>query len=1288
MTEWTPADRLLHSLWGQGFEIALKAGMISALRKAGFLESAPECVLGTLDPWWGMRAADVTASFLEEVKSTGIDDPDILAYIRSGLQHVRILGAGLGQTIVPELLRRRDLAVGTSRLRYMWCPLQLPRAGKEDWSERGGQRRDFIAAWPGLFSEGDLDATGVFGKGDPGNADLALWFEPVGKGRPLLVLVEMSMNVPPDVLNHGEAETHLREITTYAARANARSVFSKVKAEVAGGEGFDLSSGMADLMPAFTGRDKPFYKLCQACSYLVGFARVVASLPDAGPIDGLALSVTHMGIESISATFGGDDPRTGLIADLGLSYRNAVSSTEREEGVDSFVREALDRLVRTLPKALSEPFRLALGNDRIGQNFAVDADESLVACDIEDEGGFHNPCHVFTREEAVALAGADPDVSAFLRRDPGSIASAAPTTNAGVSLRGLHGAFVAEAIRSVPRGQLAVLGLEGNPGIGKTTAARLAISGMNADGEGTLLVYVSPRLVINEDVTDKFAGDVRDRVLCLTTNSRLIAGAPIWHANQVVIGNRPRRDVDSAVAWAGLADLVEPAGACLFLDPEQKNDAEVENLGPGMQKLPETERRDRLRDERRPGVLQTLATAARQALKVNPNVRGLVLTAAMQGLRSATGLKGFEALFDTRPREGQKALDERSAFARRFPRVVFMVDEIAGDGAGAPFVVQARRFLEDQFLKPFRDVDEEPPFSCVLVAADASLSNEEVLARYLANDQGSPDKVLVSPSRGGTPFSLACRPLRLGPGKPVPALHVMTNSFPADRLKLRYKVRFTHLRKAERTTGQSMTERELIREQQAQGIIGRIYEEIALALAPGDGQVILFLQDKASLRDLRRILIHGDDDLGLRGLLDPDEVAIIDNNVESRERSSIVSDQNRSRYRAILMTSSGARGISFPDATRLIVAMPRFKPESALMEVAQVVYRGRGDGGDRRDREITLVIEEFAVSEDEPDPRRWMQRVSDLVTLACLARATLLTRITGDAGFRDRSLAIVPVGAVGLEGTAAMMSQILRDMQTELDSAKRDVNFPQDMRGLLANTERLVSEAFRGLHIRADGEGAKPASLSRDDFVGGYRTAWTSEIGPLVPDAMLPSGTLSGGPFVIERIGEFEEEFAFDGWDTQRKAVLERLQKNLYRITQERLPNRLRRAARNLYDILRRSDERQRHEFSTVKSVKASDAWLVIPADRGAFSLIDEAGRRQGLSGKDEEWRDALAASVGARKGVPVIPCYEEWPFFVSLGDPDPLGFEAVFDGRYLGATREFNLLNVLMLAKESPGKP
>jgi len=71
-----------------------------------------------------------------------------------------------------------------------------------------------------------------------------------------------------------------------------------------------------------------------------------------------------------------------------------------------------------------------------------------------------------------------------------------------------------------------VIALEGNPGIGKTTAVRRYLEATN---DGYLFIYVSPRVVLNRDVTESLArkNGHSTGILTLTSNAQLNAGQSV-----------------------------------------------------------------------------------------------------------------------------------------------------------------------------------------------------------------------------------------------------------------------------------------------------------------------------------------------------------------------------------------------------------------------------------------------------------------------------------------------------------------------------------------------------------------------------------------------------------------------------------------------------------------------------------------------------------------------------------------------------------------------------------------
>ena len=56
------------------------------------------------------------------------------------------------------------------------------------------------------------------------------------------------------------------------------------------------------------------------------------------------------------------------------------------------------------------------------------------------------------------------------------------------------------------------------------------------------------------------------------------------------------------------------------------------------------------------------------------------------------------------PINNQAGKQERMAFAKRISTIVVMVDELTGDGAGAPFIHSIAKWLDNQFIRPFEDI--------------------------------------------------------------------------------------------------------------------------------------------------------------------------------------------------------------------------------------------------------------------------------------------------------------------------------------------------------------------------------------------------------------------------------------------------------------------------------------------------------------------------------------------------------------------------------------------------------
>ncbi len=981
---------------------------------------------------------------------------------------------------------------------------------------------------------------------------------------------------------------------------------------------------------------------------------------------------------------------------MGMAYRRTTKLVDGdEEGLADQVEAVFKQILTRLPKGLRNGLKELRAIPKPGEDYCLDFEERVP--------DFVNPMQNYTKDESITLVTEQPELEAYFGKPAkAAIKAALDELKPGESqaaLRDIHAAAVVAGLSAAQPGKMNVLGLEGNPGIGKTTAVTRYLSKQQS---GYLFLYVSPRVVINRDVTEKLArkNGQPSGILTVTTNAQIISAAERYHRSLVEKGVEERRHIDGAVVVDGVLKLKKPVSSVLLLSPEEEHEIEAKHPGSRIGKRTLSENEDEVEERPLMGVLSAMSATTRELLALNKDVNRVVLTAAIQGFREKGNgrntIQALEKLFHETGEKGRMrkvGLDERRTFAKRMPTIIVMVDELAGDGAGAPFVHAVARWLKEEFIDPFEG--QACPFTVILVVSDASLGNEVVLDRYLNAGNNTPDKVLVSHSRGKKPFDLAVTKVRIGSSKPN-VLHVMTNSYPASELVIRYRVNLSAVRIEERMTqpGLLETPRQAIRRAADEALLQNAAVEIEKAIAAGAQQVIYFAQDKLFLRSLRAVLKENKK-LGLNS----DNVQILDSSVPASWRKKLIEEETRDTIKVFLMTSSGARGVSFPKTDWIIAAVPRFNVESALMEIAQLIYRGRGmyrdtDGeevsGDKIPRTLVMLVDDFLVHEDELDRRQWLRQSLDLMTLLVMLRATIFTRITGDAGLRQ-SLALVPVGKVGVEELLSLMSQYVTQFLSEADTFVKGGGNP-DLAGLVSKARTNCYELFSRFRLQATAKkDADGSSFVKSQEAREFFEQASTAIALLLPDKearpRIPDHVFFSGPMVLESWAQFDkrELFSFEGQLTNVEQMTRQLYGQLKEIEScDALPGSLRIPAANLFRLLAREKYGAANEFNTLKELKSPNTWIAIPTAYVQFVRpVDEHDGSTRLLDEPEQWREGLGRALSASAAVmPAIPRYEDMPWVAGVGQTNPLKFDVVFDDRYFMASNELNLLNTLLLTE------
>jgi len=367
------------------------------------------------------------------------------------------------------------------------------------------------------------------------------------------------------------------------------------------------------------------------------------------------------------------------------------------------------------------------------------------------------------------------------------------------------------------------------------------------------------------------------------------------------------------------------------------------------------------------------------------------------------------------------------------------------------------------------------------------------------------------------------------------------------------------------------------------------------------------------------------------------------------------------------------------------------------MEIAQLVYRGRGQtlgtDGDHLDRRVVLVLQDFIVADEPVDDRSWLRRKIDLISALVLLRATLLTRITGDAGIPRQQAAVVPVGRIGTEEMQTTLSTSVANFLSE-GTVYLGETVPGYLRKLVQEATEDTEAMFRDFRwtIRpARGQ----ATVASPRLLEGLRSQVCGPGAPLlVMDAVLPDETFSVGPVWLERWSGVpgQEAFRFDALVERHAERKSRLVRACWRIAATReLPGPLRRSARDVGAILARPEGLQELDFMVRTESSSRNAWGCLPIDYVRFCRAagsDEDGQSFRAQ-EPEAWLEVLGRSSGATAMsatvLPVLPYFKSHPFAVLIARDDVVGLARVFDDRYFMASTELNLLNTILFVSE-PG--
>ncbi len=814
--------------------------------------------------------------------------------------------------------------------------------------------------------------------------------------------------------------------------------------------------------------------------------------------------------------------------------------------------------------------------------------------------------------------------------------------------------------------------LTGHPGIGKTTAIVNFLKARARQGEGFLFLYISPRKQVNLDIIKKFQEDTGEppcvNLFALTTNSLIIRNN---HTHPTVhYYSQQQHDT----FWANGVEF-------LFAEGEQAKEQRTARRH--LEEIQEGLLIDK--GERISGVLDSLCRALQASLTTLES-KAIVATVAIQSLKRTKSGKDtlqhlekiFQGAYSTHA--GVVIPAQMEKIGTRIQHLFVMIDEVTGDESGAEFLEGIHTFLHKYDL-----VDSKYGINTKIIVADASIVDPQIIQRHLAATAYEPNKIYfrrVVSQEAALPLSIQSSTFKL-----KPAVVINANAYPASKLHITYKIGVDVLRYDEET----FTERS---KQLRQAVQSHITKDIVAVMdQPDPPQVLVYIQDKQRLAQLiqeiskvRNGAFH----------LNQDYLEI-HANISEEHKKTIAEVQHK--VNVVFMTASASRGLSFHRARHILVDIPHFEIEQNLMEILQVIYRGRGGDYDQQEKWLTFYLTDRIIYADTVD-RELSVRESmlHLLNVLLILKTSMMTRIAGSGKLGvNQQFMMIPIGGKSVfaagDTFTSRMSRLIKELQ--------DVSYSnwKDKRLTYVSTSltRILSEARIRLiasndrRKQADDEPAGQAYLTLLPlFAHNFSTAIGKGFQHLLDLPPLEKGYVSGNLLVVPIGGKSMQEL----YRMVMEDVFERKDTELDLLTCMRGLSKDRHYPESMHVALKDAIaliESLRH-ISEVKKPhyqQESDhpdqhyalpllAFLTYDAMKAYFGSKPEREERIEAS-----FHTLLASYVRALypadSMLPIGKNYDVFPFVVFRCLNLAEARRKMFTDNYLFMSHEFNILNMLL---------
>ncbi len=395
-------------------------------------------------------------------------------------------------------------------------------------------------------------------------------------------------------------------------------------------------------------------------------------------------------------------------------------------------------------------------------------------------------------------------------------------------------------------------------------------------------------------------------------------------------------------------------------------------------------------------------------------------------------------------------------------------------------------------------------------------------------------------------------------------------------------------------------------------------------------------------------------------------------------------------YDIIIMTSSGTRGISFPNATKIICVIPFFSLENNFMEFLQGVYRGRGGGkGNRLDREIELIIPQVLVESSEASEA---SQIANLSATQMILRMSIFTRIFGACDLFGKPVSCIPISGNLVEGVAQTVMDNADSAIRSLEHAHKQDPGNTDLRYVQEHIRDIFKHENVILHNTSNHASTLISKKYRNRLLRDFVQDANRGFGVIAAGDYIPEGCYTAGELMLQYLGDFsireKNRHLIETHleDTHKKIVA--LCAKLRRLGADTV-RQIRDPASILLSVMNVLSHESESDTESETKGSSFNRWLVVPL---SAMHIDEFWKNQPDPHRFKaEMKKMLehyfrACLCSPNYVLPIQSNYDESvpPWLLVRGPEIAQRIDAQFQTRYVVSSKSLALLNIMLLGKNS----